>query len=485
MDLDQARRVVRETPIYGQPTHHFDDHAWDRAFDAAADHLREPYRDAMVVFFDEGTSEEQQQAQWFFVAHGVGAREAARLAELYAARGWDSRHPAAGALARAGRLIGGPGRDALLRLFVADPRKHHLLAKVVLKEGGAPAWEAFASMVRATDDVAVLREAFDATVVPSLERPFYEVVGEKSEPAIRALAAALSCSGDELLRACLPPPGPRLDRRTLELRLGQGKACLVEPAFGALERGDRFALYVEGPQVKVVHYDPKLDRVRRLERRPREEMGTALDRVAGAAVPEARLALLDRLRDPLFAAVAVRERREEELRGRLEGGTRWLALGGSAKVTTYLRHGAPGWCIADCEGLQPLYGRFVDEAYLGRLFDAAIYREPSRDASPLTDEELRRWAAADTLFAATVERIQAGTVAVRWGGADEIGPSWAHPDAPRWVAARDGALSEVELTGSRARLVKPLDVQWSGYFRDCLLGLAARGALPERLAELG
>jgi hypothetical protein len=497
MTLDEARDVVRHTSVDERPTGTYDDHAWDRAFDEAPASVQEPFRDAMVVFLADGTAQEQQMARSVLSAHRFGPGHATRLAALYVERGWDTHHPAAELMHFVQYQIAEHERAALRRIFVADPLKHSLLAEVALMDGtSGPAWAAFTSLVRATNDAGALHRLFSKVAFTSALKPFYALIAEKPEPVIRALAATSYDHGREMLAACLAPTGPKLDRVALAKRLTAGRDCLVEPTFGKVERGDRYALYVDGPDVKVVHHDPTQDRVRSLKRHPRKELGAVLAEVTGAVVPEARLAALDRRTDPLFAAVGARERREAEIRQGLRDGSHWLLIGhpaprpqdvqrgGYDTTECFLRRGAIGWYLADYESGDPVYGRILGDGYLARILDDSIYERSSRDPSLVPADQLRRWEAAEALVAATLRRLHAGEVAVRWGGAREIGPGWARPDAPQVVTGQGGALWEVEVTHGRPRGVKALGEQWEWNLRNCLLGLAVRGTLVDRLVEL-
>ena len=496
MTLDEARAVVRHTSVDERPTGPYDDHAWDRGFDAAPASVQEPFRDAMVVFLADGTADEQQMAHLVLSRHRFGPGQATRLAALYVERGWDTHHPAAELVDLAQYGMAEPERAALRRLFVADPLKHSLLAPVALMDGtSGPAWAAFTSLVRATNDAGALNRFLNVAFSRGTLKLFYALLAEKPEPVIRALAAT-AVNGREILAACLTPSGPKLDRAALAKRLAAGRDCLVEPTFGRVERGDRYALYVHGPDVKVVHYDPTRDHVRSLARHPWKELGAVLAEVTGAVVPEARLAALDRRTDPLFAAVAARERREAEIRQGLQDGSHWLLignpaarpqdarLGGYDTTECFLRHGPIGWYLADYESGRPVYGRRLGDDYLASILDRSIYDHPSRDPSLVPADQLQRWEAADALFAASLRRLQAGEVAVRWGGAGEIGPGWAHPDEPENVTGLEGALWQVELTSGRPSGVKALGEQWEWNLRNCLLGLAVQGALEGRLEEV-
>jgi len=91
---------------------------------------------AMVVLLEDGEAREQEEAAAFFLERGPALSLLRRLARSYAARGWDSGHPAVRLFIRYREWLGEGARAVLRRAFLSDPRSHAALGPALEPTSG-------------------------------------------------------------------------------------------------------------------------------------------------------------------------------------------------------------------------------------------------------------------------------------------------------------------------------------------------------------
>jgi hypothetical protein len=479
MTLEEARAIHRDLPVRGEPRDRNDDYAWDRAFDAASASVQDPFRQAMVVFLDQGTPQEQRLAQGFFATHRVGREEATRLAALYTERGWDTHHPVARLMHFVQYQIAEPERAALRRIFVADPLKHSVLAPLALMGGKTgPAWDAFALMVRATSDVAGLDQAYQAAFAGQAMEEFFALLKGRPGPVLRALAKTMvRGDGERLLSANGLQPVRRLPRAEVVARIAARRACLVQATSWGPEPGDRFALYVDGPLVKVVDYDPAVDRVRRLTREPASAVAEVVGWHTAAEIDEDHLASLDALDATFLKAVARREAREREVRKDLGDPKRWFCTHSQWKgMEGRFRHSPVlGWHTLGLQEGLPVRGQLHAADTVSFLFNVKLYDALDQEVQPIPHAALARIEAAEVAFAEARRRLQAGQAAA----------CWVQCAGDQVVAVSGDEVWYVGVSGARILYRgERLNESWKRMFFDSLVGSALCGDLAGRLVPL-
>jgi hypothetical protein len=207
VNLEEARRVIagtvttaeraRSTAMAGPPVD-----AYTEAGDTPAGQAcRARLIEAMLALIQEGEDWEREMAGGFFGCVVLPADVVRRLVGLYVTLEWTSADPAARFLSSTS--LGADDVEALRRVYLADPVRHHRLPEVLLRsDADGAVWRVLAAEVERTEDVQTLLRAFDAVLVaPDRAPDFYALLRRKPQKTIRDLVQRL---------------GPSMRKRVLE-----------------------------------------------------------------------------------------------------------------------------------------------------------------------------------------------------------------------------------------------------------------------------